>query len=42
LLGDEGLAKKYLLQIAEGEFREPCRDFTKWLNNWGPVAQLNG
>jgi hypothetical protein len=35
------LQQKYRLQIAEGEYREPRRDFTKWLNNWGPVAQLN-
>jgi hypothetical protein len=36
-----GLHKKHLDQIAEGEYEEPRRDFTKWLNNWGPVAQLN-
>jgi hypothetical protein len=36
-----GLQQKYRLQIAEGKYREPRRDFTKWLNNWGPVAQLN-
>jgi hypothetical protein len=36
-----GLQQKYRLQIAEHEYREPRRDFKKWLNNWSPVAQLN-
>jgi hypothetical protein len=35
------LQQKYRLQIAEGEYTDSSRDFTKWLNNWGPVAQLN-
>ncbi len=29
------------VRIANGEYREPPRDLTKWLNNWRPVAQLN-
>jgi|GEM_PF-1408760 hypothetical protein len=32
---------KPLFTVHAGEYREPRRDFTKWLNNWGPVAQLN-
>jgi hypothetical protein len=36
-----GLQQKYRLQIADGEYQEPRRDFTKWLNNWSPVAQLS-
>jgi len=36
-----GLQQKYRLQIANGEYREPRRDFTKWLNNWNPVERLN-
>jgi hypothetical protein len=36
-----GLQQKYRLQIAEDEYREPRRDFTKWLNNWNPVKRLN-
>jgi hypothetical protein len=36
-----GLKHKYERQIAEGEYRERRRDFTKWLNNWDPVSRLN-
>jgi hypothetical protein len=36
-----GLKEKHRRQIAEDEYQEPRRDFTKWLNNWAPVAQLN-
>jgi len=36
-----GLRREDQLRIASGEFREPHRDLTKWLNNWKPVAELN-
>lgn len=36
-----GLRHEYQLQIADGNYREATRDFTKWLNTWTPVAQLN-
>jgi hypothetical protein len=35
------LQQKYRRQIAEGEYREPRRDFRQWLNNWSAVARLN-
>jgi hypothetical protein len=36
-----GLSLEHQLQIANGGFREKQRDFSKWLNNWTPVAKLN-
>ncbi len=36
-----GLRREDELQIADGNYREPTRDLTKWLNTWTPVAQLN-
>ena len=28
-------------RIAMGKFRNPTRDFTRFLNNWGAIARLN-
>lgn len=28
--------------VAEGSFTRPLRDFTAFLNNWEPIANLNG
>jgi len=36
-----GLQRKDQLRIADGVYRAPKREFTKWLNQWGPVARLN-
>ena len=36
-----GLPRKDQLRIADGLYRVPKREFTKWLNEWGPVARLN-
>jgi hypothetical protein len=36
-----GLQRKDQLRIADGMYRVPRREFTKWLNEWGPVARLN-
>jgi hypothetical protein len=36
-----GLPRGEQLRIADGQFREPHRELTKWLNNWRPVAELN-
>jgi hypothetical protein len=36
-----GLKREDQHQVAEGTFRQPRREFTKWLNNWSPVAKLN-
>lgn len=33
--------RKDQLRIADGVYRVPKREFTKWLNEWGPVARLN-
>jgi hypothetical protein len=27
--------------IAQGQFKDPTRDFTSYLNNWQPIKQLN-
>jgi hypothetical protein len=35
-----GLPRKDQLRIADGIYQEPCREFTRWLNNWDPVVQL--
>lgn len=36
-----GLLLKDQLRITDGMYRHPIREFTKWLNEWGPVARLN-
>lgn len=36
-----GLPVEAQRKIADEVYREPRRDFTKWLNNWSPVARLN-
>jgi hypothetical protein len=36
-----GLGHEDQVLIATGVYRNPHRDFARWLNNWGPVAQLN-
>lgn len=36
-----GLRRDKQLQIVAGEFSEPERDFTKWLNDWSSVGKLN-
>ncbi|MCY2952374.1 MAG: hypothetical protein NTU53_10400 [Planctomycetota bacterium] len=36
-----GLARADQLQIAQGEYKNPSRDLTRWLNNWKPIARLN-
>lgn len=36
-----GLNHEELHKIAEGEYREPKRDLTKWLNVWSPLTRLD-
>ncbi|MGH8543436.1 MAG: hypothetical protein ACREX3_07375 [Gammaproteobacteria bacterium] len=36
-----GLPRKDQLRIAEGTYRAPQREFTKWLNEWAPVERVN-
>jgi hypothetical protein len=36
-----GLRREDQLRVADGNYRESRRDFSKWLNNWDPVAWLN-
>lgn len=36
-----GLSGQDQLSVADGRYREPSRNFTKWLNNWAPVEKLN-
>jgi hypothetical protein len=36
-----GLQRKDQLRIADGTYRVPKREFTKWLNEWDPFARLN-
>lgn len=36
-----GLERQDQLLIADGRYNDPKREFTKWLNEWGPVARLN-
>ena len=36
-----GLKSEDQLRVAQGRYREPTRNFTKWLNNWTPVERLN-
>lgn len=35
------LQQRFRLQIAEGEYQDPRRDLTKYLNNWSAIADLN-
>jgi hypothetical protein len=35
------LSKVHKLLIASGKFSNTSRDFTKYLNAWGPIARLN-
>jgi hypothetical protein len=35
------LPKEQRRKIAQGEYRGVDRNFTKWLNNWSPLEQLN-
>lgn len=37
-----GLQRREQLQILDGSFSHPHRNFKKWLNNWSPVKRLNG
>ena len=37
-----GLSRADQLQLTRGDYEHPHRDLTKWLNNWEPVARLNG
>lgn len=37
-----GLHRPDQLLIAHGEYHHRNREFTQWLNNWSPVAQLSG
>lgn len=37
-----GLRRADQSLVAEGSFTSPLRDFTPFLNNWEPVAHLNG
>ena len=36
-----GLSRQDQLSVSDGTYREPIRNFTKWLNNWSPVERLN-
>jgi len=36
-----GLNRADELRVARGDFTDPDRDLTRWLNNWKPIAQLN-
>lgn len=36
-----GLGRAQERQIANGTYENPLRDFTKWLNAWKPIEQLN-
>jgi hypothetical protein len=36
-----GLQRKDQLRIADGMYHVPKREFSKWLNEWHPVARLN-
>lgn len=37
-----GLARADQLLVAEGDFLHRARELTQWLNNWDPIAKLNG
>jgi hypothetical protein len=36
-----GLTRQDHERIVDGNFRNATRDFTRFLNNWGPVVRLN-
>ena len=36
-----GLGREGERQITNGTYKDPHRDFTKWLNEWKPIEQLN-
>jgi len=36
-----GLHRSDEVKIGDGDFRDPRREFTRWLNNWSPIAKLN-
>lgn len=36
-----GLRSEDQHRVADDRYREPTRSFTKWLNNWAPVIELN-
>jgi hypothetical protein len=36
-----GLSRADQKQVADGPFRDPDRELTMWLNNWGPISRLN-
>ena len=36
-----GLRRPDQLSIAQGQFKSDDRDFTAYLNNWGPIKELN-
>ena len=37
-----GLKRQELLAIAQGQYSNSERDFSAYLNNWGPIQALNG
>jgi hypothetical protein len=37
-----GLTRPDQLLIAQGKFKDEERDFSDYLNNWGPIKELNG
>lgn len=37
-----GLKRQELLAIAHGQYSNSERDFSAYLNNWGPIQALNG
>jgi hypothetical protein len=36
-----GLSEQNRLKAARGEYEDPSRDLSQWLNNWTPVQRLN-
>jgi hypothetical protein len=36
-----GLPRRDQLRVADGTYRHPHRDLSRWLNNWAPIANLN-
>jgi hypothetical protein len=37
-----GLKRTDQLAVAQGQFKNNARDFSRYLNNWAPVRELNG
>ena len=37
-----GLKKSDVRLVAEARFKDEARDFTAYLNKWGPIEALNG